>query len=217
LVPKQQLALGDEPPLSPVVRTEPIQERSAARIDALLDAAAAVVDETGFERLTTAMVAERAGASIGTVYRYFPDRIALLQALRDRALLRYRLAVAESIKRESPEHWWEAVETAIDTVVEFFRTEPGFRIVRFEDEERSSESSGRTLQAASFAERFAETLSEEFGLPRGDELDIHLNVVVEIGDSMISRAFLIDPQGDERFISETKAVIRSYLAGHYGN
>ncbi|MFE4952081.1 helix-turn-helix domain-containing protein, partial [Leifsonia sp. NPDC056665] len=73
---------------APLVRTEPIQERSAARIDALLDAAAEVVDEIGFDRLTTAMVAERAGASIGTVYRYFPDRIVLLQALRDRALLR---------------------------------------------------------------------------------------------------------------------------------
>jgi AcrR family transcriptional regulator len=36
-------------------------------VDALLDAVAAVVDEIGFERLTTAMVSERAEASIGTV------------------------------------------------------------------------------------------------------------------------------------------------------
>ena len=60
-------------------RNEPVQARSTARLTALLDAAAAVIDEIGYERLTTAMVAERAGASIGTVYRYFPDRIAVLQ------------------------------------------------------------------------------------------------------------------------------------------
>ena len=102
LVPINDLVAGQSTVGAPLVRTEPIQERSAARIDALLDAAAAVVDEIGFDRLTTAMVAERAGAAIGTGYRYFPDRIVLLQALRDRALLRYRRSVVEAIDAQSP-------------------------------------------------------------------------------------------------------------------
>src|SRR5580698_1466695 len=68
------------------LRNEPVQARSTARLSALLDAAAAAIAELGYERLTTAMVAERAGASIGTVYRYFPDRIAVLQALAARNL-----------------------------------------------------------------------------------------------------------------------------------
>src|SRR5579875_3042711 len=109
LVPINDLVAGQSSVGAPLVRTEPIQERSAARIDALLDAAAEVVDEIGFDRLTTAMVAERAGASIGTVYRYFPDRIVLLQALRDRALLRYRHSVVAAIDAQAPEHWWNAV------------------------------------------------------------------------------------------------------------
>jgi len=67
-----------------LIRNEPMQARSTARLAALLDAAAAVVAEIGYERLTTAMVAEGAGASIGTVYRYFPDRIAVLQSLAAR-------------------------------------------------------------------------------------------------------------------------------------
>jgi AcrR family transcriptional regulator len=213
LVPKLPSTFGSDTAQTPVVRTEPIQERSAARIDTLLDATASVVDEIGFERLTTAMVAERAGSSIGTVYRYFPDRIALLQALRDRALLRYGAAVGEAIHASRPENWWEAIDAAIDTIVECFRSEPGFRIVRFGDEEIDDE---RPHQVAPFAERFAETLATEFGLPRGDELDLHLAVVVEISDSMISRAFMIDPNGDERFIAETRAAVRAYLAVNYG-
>ena len=48
------------------LRNEPVQARSAARLETLLDAAAAVVDEIGGERLTTANVAEHAGVSIGT-------------------------------------------------------------------------------------------------------------------------------------------------------
>jgi AcrR family transcriptional regulator len=215
-VPINDLVAGQSTVGAPLVRTEPIQERSAARIDALLDAAAAVVDEIGFDRLTTAMVAERAGASIGTVYRYFPDRIVLLQALRDRALLRYRHSVVQAIDAESPEHWWNAVECAIDAFVGMFRTEPGFRIIRFSDVERAGVPEDEVVRPVGFAQQFAEILSDEFGLPAGEELAFRLEVVVEIMDSLINRAFVEDPEGDERFISEARTVAREYLERRFG-
>ncbi|QIZ98682.1 TetR/AcrR family transcriptional regulator [Leifsonia sp. PS1209] len=217
-MPINDLVAGQNTSGAPLVRTEPIQERSAARIDALLDAAAEVVDEIGFDRLTTAMVAERAGASIGTVYRYFPDRIVLLQALRDRAVLRYRQAVVQGIRAQEPEHWWMAVECAIDAFVGMFRAEPGFRIIRFTDAERSGAPEDEQAQDDDFfAHRFAEILSDEFGLPAGDELTFHLEVVVEMMDSLINRAFVLDPAGDERFIAEARVVAREYLEKRYGD
>ncbi|MFF1879059.1 TetR family transcriptional regulator [Leifsonia sp. NPDC058230] len=217
-MPINDLVASQNQTSAPLVRTEPIQERSAARIDALLDAAAEVVDEIGFDRLTTAMVAERAGASIGTVYRYFPDRIVLLQALRDRAVQRYRAAVVETIRTQNPEHWWNAVECAIDAFVAMFRSEPGFRIIRFTDAERSGmPGDGPQDDDDFFAHRFAEILSDEFGLPAGDDLKFRLEIVVEISDSLINRAFLVDPNGDERFIAEARVVAREYLAKRYGD
>jgi AcrR family transcriptional regulator len=214
-VPINDLVTGQSQSGAPLVRTEPIQERSAARIDALLDAAAEVVDEIGFDRLTTAMVAERADASIGTVYRYFPDRIVLLQALRDRALQRYRAAVVDGIHAATPDHWWDAMECAIDAFVEMFRSEPGFRIIRFTDAERQTASSDEGFGEDFFAHRFANILAEEFGLPAGAQLNFRLEVAVEIADSLITRAFLIDPHGDEAFIEEARVVIREYLAKRY--
>lgn len=216
-MPINDLVAGQSTVGAPLVRTEPIQERSAARIDALLDAAAAVVDEIGFDRLTTAMVAERAGASIGTVYRYFPDRIVLLQALRDRALLRYRRSVVEAIDAQSPEHWWNAVECAIDAFVGMFRTEPGFRIIRFTDVERAGVPEDEVVRPVGFAQQFADILSDEYGLPSGEELSFRLEVVVEIMDSLINRAFVEDPEGDERFISEARTVAREYLERRFGD
>jgi AcrR family transcriptional regulator len=215
-VPINDLVTGQSQSGVPLVRTEPIQERSAARIDALLDAAAAVVDEIGFDRLTTAMVAERADASIGTVYRYFPDRIVLLQALRDRALQRYRGAVVEAIHKSTPDHWWDAMECAIDAFVGMFRNEPGFRIIRFTDAERQPASPEAGFEDDLFAHRFADILAEEFGLPAGAQLTFRLEVAVEIADSLITRAFLMDPNGDEAFIEEARVVIREYLAKRYG-
>ena len=113
-MPNIDLLLGADPSRKRVVRTEPTQRRSTQRLDALLDAAAEIVDEIGFERLTTQMVAERAGASIGTVYRYFPDRVAVLHALRERSIRRFRERVADDVERTPLTTWWDVVDVSLD-------------------------------------------------------------------------------------------------------
>ncbi len=61
----------------------PVQERSKRRFDAILDAAGAELDEVGWHRFTMESVALRAGGSIGSVYRYFPNKMSLIAALID--------------------------------------------------------------------------------------------------------------------------------------
>ena len=196
------------------VRIEPIQQRSTARLSGLLDAAAIVVDEVGFDRITTAMVAERAGASIGTVYRYYPDRVAVLQALRERAVRRFRSRVAEQLRTRAPQDWWQAVDVVITAFVDLYRSEPGFRIMHFNDREGIPVL--EDPDAGYFARRVAGMLVEEFGLDGGDELIFRLEVALEMGDSILSRAFRSESQGDERFITECRVVMHDYLAGYYG-
>jgi AcrR family transcriptional regulator len=58
----------------------PVQARSAASVDAILEATIQVLLNVGKERLTTTRVALRAGVSVGTLYQYFPNKSALLQA-----------------------------------------------------------------------------------------------------------------------------------------
>lgn len=198
------------------IRTEPIQQRSADRLSTLLDAAAEVVDEVGFDRITTAMIAERAGASIGTVYRYYPDRVAVLHALRERAVLRFRTRFAESLAESKPTTWFEAVDCAVTAFVTIYRTEPGFRILHFAERERSPITENPTLEAGYFARRLADILAEEFGLPGGPDLIFRLEVVVEMVEALLSRAFYSNRQGDERFIAETRRVMHDYLARYYG-
>jgi AcrR family transcriptional regulator len=61
-------------------RKSPVQARSAASVDAILEATVQVLLHVGKERLTTTKVALRAGVSVGTLYQYFPNKSALLQA-----------------------------------------------------------------------------------------------------------------------------------------
>jgi AcrR family transcriptional regulator len=62
-------------------RTTPQQERAERRVQALLEAAAGLFAEAGFEAATMTAIAERSGTSIGGLYRYFPDKAAVAQAL----------------------------------------------------------------------------------------------------------------------------------------
>jgi AcrR family transcriptional regulator len=67
-------------------RKSPVQARSVASVDAILDATIRVLLNVGKERLTTTRVALRAGVSVGTLYQYFPNKSALLQAALKRHL-----------------------------------------------------------------------------------------------------------------------------------
>lgn len=64
-----------------VLRNVPVQARSQRRLAELKGAARLAAELHGYDRFTTAHVAELAGASIGTVYRYVPDRVALLDLI----------------------------------------------------------------------------------------------------------------------------------------
>ena len=75
-------------------RKSPVQARSAASVDAILEATIQVLLNVGKERLTTTRVASRAGVSVGTLYQYFPNKSALLQA----ALKRHLTAVADAVE-----------------------------------------------------------------------------------------------------------------------
>jgi AcrR family transcriptional regulator len=85
------LPAASTPTLKP--RKTPIQARSTASVDAILQATLQVLTSIGKERLTTTRVAARAGVSVGTLYQYFPNKSALLQAALRRHMDDVRTAI----------------------------------------------------------------------------------------------------------------------------
>jgi len=71
----------DPAPSGARMRAVPRQERARAAVGRILRATAELLDEAGFDALTTTAVAERASVNIATLYRYFPDKYALIEAL----------------------------------------------------------------------------------------------------------------------------------------
>jgi AcrR family transcriptional regulator len=76
----------------------PTQPRSQRTVADLFEATAQLLDTDTPERLTTNRVAERAGYSIGTLYRYFPSKLALLRGMSAREILRQEATVQTALK-----------------------------------------------------------------------------------------------------------------------
>lgn len=88
----------------------PRQSRGQARVETILDAAAAIVAGEGVGAVTMHALARRAGTSIGSLYHFFPDRESVLAGLRERHFGAIR-AIAQALL-DTPRATWPALTTA---------------------------------------------------------------------------------------------------------
>jgi AcrR family transcriptional regulator len=78
-------------------RPVPAQDRSRKRVDAIVDSALDVLRDEGIDGFTVANIASRAGISPASLYRYFGDRSAVLQAVAERTLEGLHVALRDSM------------------------------------------------------------------------------------------------------------------------
>lgn len=74
------------PPATRSMRKAPRQQRSQSTVECIVEAGARVLAERGWARFTTNEVARTAGVSIGSLYQYFPNNLAIAEAIRKRHL-----------------------------------------------------------------------------------------------------------------------------------
>ena len=80
-------------------RKTPRQRRSRETVDVILTAAARIFSEYGWRAATTNRVAEAAGVSVGSLYQYFPGKLALLAALKERFVAHLIIRLEEALTR----------------------------------------------------------------------------------------------------------------------
>ncbi|MFJ7129875.1 TetR family transcriptional regulator [Streptomyces sp. NPDC098101] len=135
------------PQTAPALRRAPVQQRSAERLARILDACAVLLDETGYERLSTRAVAARAGVPIGSVYRFFGNKRAMVAALALRNLDRYVERVSERLAATPLLDAYGAIDGVLDEFIAMKRTVPGFALVDFGVPAAApGEASGRTAE-----------------------------------------------------------------------
>jgi AcrR family transcriptional regulator len=77
------------------LRRQPQQQRGKQRVEKILLAAAEVFAEAGFAAATIQQIADRANTAVGSIYQFFPDKLAIFNAL-----LEEHMRLTESIEAD---------------------------------------------------------------------------------------------------------------------
>lgn len=205
---------------TPSARRLPLQSRSQHTVQRVLDAAGSLLQHMPLEDLTTTRIAAEAGLSIGGLYRFFPDKQTIIDAIAVRHVEQFRAAleatVMKTIEREfanlesfDPAH---ILDNVVDAYVVYLDAHPDFRTISF----------GRHISAAT-KEREASPnvglpallknfMLQRLGIPNTPELDLMLRVVSEAGERLIAYAYE-QPTREERdhVIAEMKRMLSGYL------
>ncbi|MGW6614596.1 TetR family transcriptional regulator [Streptomyces erythrochromogenes] len=201
----------DPVPPAHSLRRTPIQQRSADRLARILDACAELLDETGYENLSTRTVALRAGVPIGSVYRFFGNKRAMAIALAHRNLDRYADGIADRLDGLPATDWGPVVDAVLDEYLAMKRSVPGFALVDFGvPAPPAGDAEGDPNHQV--AARLTELLSAHLGLTPDATLERAVLVAVEATDALIQLAFRTDPAGDPGIVAETRAMMHAYLA-----
>lgn len=111
----------------PTLRTAPKQARGQERVHLILDVSENLLLSKGYEALTTNAVAAAASISVGSLYHFFTDKVAILEAL----IARYNEAYFEvltKVHQNSEVRLESYIDTLLDTLIRFSEGRPGIII-----------------------------------------------------------------------------------------
>ena len=110
-------------------RKRPRQRRSEATVEAILEAAARLLESRGYAGATTNRIAEAAGVSVGSLYQYFPSKEAILAALVERHVAEVLAALQPLLAPSRGVAFRSAARAAVTLVCEAHARHPPFQRV----------------------------------------------------------------------------------------
>jgi AcrR family transcriptional regulator len=221
--------MSNQPPIDSLVsaavaanRRKPTQDRSLRTVARILDAASSLLTHMPLEAVTTRRIASEPGLSVGAVYRFFPDRQSIIDAIAVRHVLRFRALVDKDVMRPLLQQLQNlsafggdpavVLDRMIDAYVLYLDAHPDFRTISFgrhiSAATKAREASPRTGLPAMLTTFMVERLGFDFT----PELELMLSMVSEAGERLIAYAYE-QPTREERdvVIAETKKMLAGYL------
>ncbi len=193
-----------------------MQERSQETVARVLAATAALLARgVSIEAITTAQIAQEAGLSVGGLYRFFPDKQAIVDAIAVRHMELFQERMGAAIMADFPETPRDFLSLVIDAFVAYLDAHPDFRTVAF-----GAPGGGRYISRPTredyagheVSDMVMEFISGAFDIAPTPELGFRLRIATEIGDRLLAFAFeQPDLVARARVLEEAKVLIGSYL------
>jgi AcrR family transcriptional regulator len=198
------------------LRRVPQQDRSRDKLRRVLDAADGLLAREGGEALATTRVAAAAGIAVGSLYAYFPDKEAIVEALALRYWGEIERRIAAVVEADERAPLPDPTGALLDAVAEGFRASPGFRALWFSGlrTERLRDST-RPLRI------MVGTLIERVVAVHWPDADAAERATVArmyvlAGDGLLREAFRLDPNGDVTVLLEGHRMLDAYIIARLG-
>ncbi|KAA1174988.1 TetR/AcrR family transcriptional regulator [Marinobacter salinexigens] len=107
-------------------RRRPVQARSRERVNVILAHAAAIFQEHGVDATSMSAIARGSDMSLASLYRYFPNKAAIVHAVAEQHVEKMETALRERLPELGLN---EAVDVLLDQFYEFYRTEPAYSAI----------------------------------------------------------------------------------------
>lgn len=197
-------------------RRLPVQARSRERVDRILDAAAQLLSEQGYNAVKTNHIAKRAGVSIGSVYQFFPNRFAIFHALA----ARYQDRIAEMLDeymgpKAKPRPWEQAIDEVIDMYAEMWRQEWSFFGVWLAIQNTAELREADEQYVSNLVSNNLMYFIRDI-MPNASDAEIApiARTMFEISNILLDSSMRSGDQQDMQVIEELKIVLKSYLKHH---
>lgn len=190
---------------------KPVQARARRRREALLDATARILEQSGYDALSTNAVAREAGTSIGALYEYFPNREALLAGLLERYGERLAGIIDEAVAGAEGD-WRRAAADVVGAFARFWMDEPGYRATWLGAQSSPLLRETGARWADAFTDRLAALLAPLApSLPRR-ELRRVARTAVHLVSGLLLVAVQSSPARRRELVAETVVALTAYLA-----
>lgn len=198
------------------LRTVPIQARSRERVRQVLDAADRLLAAEGAEAFTTTRIAAAAGIPVGSVYRYFPDKQVIVEALAVRYWDGFAALVAAVADRDEQSPLPDPAGAVLDALAGCFRTQPGFRALWYGGlrTERVRDVTRPTRDA--IAGSIERILAVHWPDVAADEIALVARMVVVAGDGMLREAFRAPADATAVMLAESRTMLDAYVRVRLG-
>ena len=192
-----------------ILKRLPSQARSMRRIEALLDAAAELLRDREPEAISVRDLAAAAGVPTGTLYQFFDDKDAVLQALALR-FLSAMPGVLDAGLRSGENDWSKTVVRVVDGYAAMIREHPAIRRLWLSGTLDAATRRRERETDAEIATRLGALLREQAGTRRGTPAQ--WQTLVALIDGLLRHAFTTDPDGDPTALREARRAARAYTA-----
>jgi len=195
----------------PDPRKRPRQARSVATFEAILEAAARILESLGFAGFNTNAVAELAGVSIGSLYQYFPSKDALIVELIRRERAKLSNHIVEAIQQHDVADLKEKLKLVIQAAVQHQLNRPQLaRTLEF-----ASELIGKDIEERELQHELETIISDLFISSGISHAQIAAQDVIALSKGMINAAGIAGESDLNHLQQRVEKAVFGYLDLNY--